>query len=329
MRARHVLLAAICLVLSFDSGTAFARKQYMDAFKAKYPAVAARQKITCYLCHGKSKKVRNDFGALLADKVGKKNQKDKGAIDAALSALESAKSVIPGKNYGELFSAGVAPDGFVAIFDGKTLDGWDGDPKLWSVQDGAITGITTDDKPIQANTFIIWKGGKVANFEIEFEYKIINGNSGMQYRSFMLENAGKWAVGGYQADFEAKKTYSGILYGEKFRGILANRGDETEVIRDGNKVVKKKVGTVGKSEEIQAKIKPEDWNKYSVSANGFRFVHKINGVLTCVCTDKDEKMRRKDGILAFQLHRGPAMKIQIRNVRLKVLPDTKPPKADK
>ncbi len=320
---RCLLIAVAVSLLS--AAPAFARKQYMDAFKAKYPNVAAAQKVTCAACHPvKSKKVRNDYAKAFAKGLGKRNQKDAAAITAAFDKMEAVPSPTPGKSYADLFAANGTPDGFVPIFDGKSLEGWDGNPKLWKAEDGTITGTTSDKDPIEANTFIIWKAGKVANFEIEFDYKIIKGNSGMQYRSFMLKDRGKWAVGGYQADFEAGKTYSGILYGEQFRGILAKRGMKTEVLRAGGKVEVKKVGEVGKSDEIQQKIKHEDWNRYQVSAKGFHFVHKINGVVTCDCTDKDEKMRRKDGIIAFQLHKGPAMKIQLRNIRLKMLPDSKP-----
>jgi hypothetical protein len=321
LRLDRACFILVVLLLVADVTPAFARKQYMDAFKAKYPKVAEMQKVSCKTCHpAKSKKVRNDFAKGFGKHLGKKNQKSPDAIRAAFDNVDKEASPYAGKTYGELFAVGGSPDGFVSIFDG-TLKGWDGNPKLWSIEDGVITGKTTDEDPIAANTFLIWKEGKVANFEITFDYKLIKGNSGMQYRSFMLEKGGKWAVGGYQADFESGKTYSGILYGEQFRGILANRGLKTEVVREGDKVVAKTVGSVGKSEEIQAKIKSEDWNQYHISAKGFHFVHKINDVVTCECTDKDEKMRRKDGIIAFQLHKGPAMKLQIRNVRMKKLAD--------
>ena len=125
-----------------------------------------------------------------------------------------------------------ADDGkWETIFDGKTLKNWDGNPKFWRVEDGAITGQTTPDNPTKGNTFIIWRGGKLKDFELELEYKIIKGNSGIQYRSFEVPKQ-KWVIGGYQGDFEAGKTYSGILYGEKFRGILCNRGQKTELFRD-------------------------------------------------------------------------------------------------
>lgn len=318
---RYLLLAVSVSLLS--ASPAFARKQYLNAFKAKYPKVAAAQKLTCAACHPvKSKKTRNAFGQMLGKELGKRNQRDNDIIAAAFDKLEKAPSPVPGKSYSDLFGAGGTPDGFVPIFDGKTLQGWDGNPKLWKVEDGAITGTTSDDDPIEANTFIIWKGGKVANFEMEFDYKIIKGNSGVQYRSFMLKDRGKWAVGGYQADFEAGKKFSGILYGEQFRGVLAKRGEKTELVRNGGKFEVKKIGEVGKSDEIQKNIKHEDWNKYHVSAKGFHFIHKINGMVSCDCTDKDEKMRRKDGIIAFQVHKGPAMKVQFRNIRVKMLGDT-------
>ncbi|MEO8498416.1 MAG: family 16 glycoside hydrolase, partial [Planctomycetota bacterium] len=211
-------------------------------------------------------------------------------------------------------------DGFVSLFDGKTLEGWDGDPKFWSVSDGAITGQTTDDNKTKGNTFIIWKGGDVADFELKLEYKIINGNSGIQYRSFLLENgADQWRIGGYQADFEAGDTYSGICYGEAFRGILADRGEKTVLSLKDGKFNKEVVGSVGDSNEIGKQIKKEDWNDYTITAKGFDFVHKINGVTTCELTDNDEGARRASGLLALQLHAGPAMKVQFRNIRIKHL----------
>lgn len=209
-------------------------------------------------------------------------------------------------------------DGFVSIFDGKTLDGWDGDPKFWSVADGAITGQTTAENPTQGNTFIIWKGGDIGDFELKLEYKIIGGNSGIQYRSFVREDgADKWRIGGYQGDFEAGDRYSGICYGEAFRGILADRGEKTVLTSKDGKFNKEVVGSVGDSNEIGKQIKKEEWNTYDITANGFDFVHKINGVTTCEFTDNDEAARRATGLLALQLHAGPAMKVQFRNIRIK------------
>src|SRR5580765_1217433 len=106
---------------------------------------------------------------------------------------------------------------FKSLFNRKDLSGWDGNPKFWSVKDGAITGQTTDDNKTDGNTFLIWKDGTVDDFELRLSYKIVGGNSGIQYRS---KDKGKWVVNGYQADFEAGDTYSGILYEEGGRGIL-------------------------------------------------------------------------------------------------------------
>ena len=215
--------------------------------------------------------------------------------------------------WGTISPAMAEDDGFVSIFDGKTLEGWDGNPAFWSVKDGAITGQTTKENPTKGNTFIIWRGGTLEDFDLELEYRIVGGNSGIQYRSFEVPD-NKWVVGGYQGDFEAGDTWSGANYGEKFRGILAKRGEKTVIGEDHKPKV---VGKVGDSAEIQKGIKKEDWNKYEISARGFNFVHKINGMVTSEVTDEDEAQRRESGILALQLHAGPPMLVQFRNIKLK------------
>ena len=207
-------------------------------------------------------------------------------------------------------------DGFISIFDGKTLQGWDGNPKFWSVQDGAITGITTEENPTKGNTFIIWRGGTVDDFELRLKFKIIGGNSGIQYRS---EDKGNWVVGGYQGDFESKETYSGILYEERGRGILAQRGQMTQVSSDNGKTKIDVIASLGKSEDIQAVIKKEDWNDYKIIAHANHFLHVINGRATCQVVDLDHEKGAKSGILAFQLHAGPPMKVQFKDVRIKPL----------
>ncbi|MFM9964565.1 MAG: family 16 glycoside hydrolase [Planctomycetaceae bacterium] len=206
-------------------------------------------------------------------------------------------------------------DGWQTIFDGKTLDGWDGNPDFWRVEEGTITGQTTADKPTKGNTFIIWRKGETADFELKLEYKIVGGNSGIQYRSFEVPNE-KWVIGGYQGDFEAGDTYSGILYGERFRGILCNRGQKTVLKKKDGKFAAEVVGSVGDTKEIQAKIKKEDWNSYRIVAKGFHFQHFINDVATADCTDEDDA-RREKGVLALQLHAGPPMKVQFRNIKIK------------
>ncbi len=207
-----------------------------------------------------------------------------------------------------------AEEGFKNLFNGKDLAGWDGDPKFWSVKDGLVTGQTTAENPTKGNTFLIWRGGEVGDFELRFSYKIIGGNSGLQYRS---KDHGNWVVGGYQADFEAGKTYSGILYEERGRGILANRGQVTLVRANGDKPQIDVLGTVGKTEDIQAVIKNEDWNDYIVIARGNQLTHIINGRVTAMVIDEDASKGAKSGILAFQVHAGPPMTVQFKDVRIR------------
>ena len=214
------------------------------------------------------------------------------------------------------------------LFNGKDLSGWEGNPKLWSVQDGAITGKTSDsgDTKIGHNTFLIWKDGKVGDFELTFKYRIEKGNSGVQYRSKELP-AGEFGpvVSGYQADFEAGKTYSGILYEERGRGILAQRGQKTSIdAAEKNPADPKSqdfkvsvTGSVGDSNEIQSAIKDEQWNDYKIVAKGSRVQHFINGKQTIDVTDNDAAHAPKEGILALQIHAGPAMVVQFKDLLLK------------
>jgi hypothetical protein len=210
--------------------------------------------------------------------------------------------------------------GFEKIFDGKTLKGWNGDPKFWSVQDGAITGKTTRENPTKGNTFIIWEGGKTGDFDLRLDYKIVGGNSGIQYRSFKADGPDEWRIGGYQADFEAGDTYSGICYGERFRGILSLRGKKTTLTIGDDGKLKKAVEEFAKDADIAKAIKKEEWNGYRIVARGFNISHYINGVKTTQLIDRDKKSRRADGLLALQLHAGPPMTVQFKNIRIKDLP---------
>ena len=133
--------------------------------------------------------------------------------------------------------------GFVSIFDGKTLDGWDGDPKFRRVEDGAITGENTAENPTPGNTFIVWCNGYVDNFELRLEYRIVGHNSGIQYRSFEVPGE-RWVIGGYQADLESGDEVSGILYGERFRGFLAEQGEVTELVRSDDGAFLKRIALI-------------------------------------------------------------------------------------
>ena len=219
------------------------------------------------------------------------------------------------------------------LFNGTDLTGWEGRSDLWSVKDGVITGQTQADptapgkSTLKGNTFLIWKGGEVADFELNLKYKIVDangkadgaGNSGIQYRSKIVD-AANFVVAGYQADFETTKKYSGILYEEKGRGILAVRGQKV-VVRDGEDPKKPKIevtGSTGNPDEIQAGIKPADWNEYKVIAKGGHLQHFINGKQTVDVTD-ETAVGAKSGVLALQIHVGPPMTVQFKDIVLKDL----------
>ena len=204
-------------------------------------------------------------------------------------------------------------DGFVCLFDGKTLDGWEGKSQFWSVRDGTITGQTTAENPTKGNTFIIWRGGKVADFELRLKFRMEGGNSGIQYRSTELDN---FVVGGYQADFDAGNNYTGILYEERGRGILVPRCKKLVVGEDGSKEV---VGSTCDEKDLVASLKKGDWNEYVVIAQGNHLIQKINGFTTVDVTDKQKEKSRAEGILALQLHAGPPMLVQFKDIQLKQL----------
>lgn len=217
-------------------------------------------------------------------------------------------------------SAAEPEAGFHSLFNGHDLTGWNGNPNLWTVKDGCITGTTgtQGDTKITHNTFLVYTNGDVADFELRLSYRIEKGNSGIQYRSKVVEQ-GKFGpiVGGYQADFEAGTTYSGILYEERMRGILAQRGQKTVIHDDNGKPKIEVTGSVGDSKVIQSKIKSEDWNDYVVIARGNHLQHFINGLQTVDVTDEQTAKAAKSGVLALQIHAGPAMVVQFKNLRIK------------
>ena len=224
-----------------------------------------------------------------------------------------------------LFTLGtLAFAGEKQLFNGKDLTGWHGQLEFWSVQDGAITGHTTAEHMVAENTFLIWDG-EAGDFELTFKYKLTDmdgksdkfGNSGVQYRSTVVKPEYS-VVAGYQADMECGKTYSGILYEEKGRGILAKRGEKVVVKQSDNpkKPTLEKTGTLGTSEEIQAAIHPGEWNDYKIVAKGNHLQHFINGKQTIDVTDETAEGAKK-GVIALQLHKGPTgMTVQFKDMVL-------------
>src|ERR1044071_3028123 len=212
--------------------------------------------------------------------------------------------------------------GFTSIFNGKDLTGWSGDPRLWSVKDGAVTGQTTPENPAKGNTFLIWTNGTVSDFELRCSFKLGANNdkgfanSGIQYRSKVLDPA-NWVVGGYQADMDAGAVYTGTLYEERMtRATMAFDGEKVLWDQDCNR---KLLGMMGSAAEIQAAVKKEDWNEYVIKAQGNHLQQFINGKPTVQVTDDCEAKRAMSGVIALQLHVGPPMMVQYKELQLKIL----------
>lgn len=199
----------------------------------------------------------------------------------------------------------------ITLFNGKNLEGWKGNTEVWSVENGCIVGKTTDANKIEQNTFLIYKD-EFSNFKLTFQYKIIGGNSGVQYRSKVIDKK-QFIVSGYQADMEAGINYSGILYEEKGRGIIAKRGEEVKVLENGIKVV----NTFTTSEIIQSKINNEDWNDYKIIANENHLQHFINNTKTVDVVDNEVSKSATSGVIALQVHKGPNMTVFYKNLVVK------------
>jgi hypothetical protein len=230
---------------------------------------------------------------------------------------------------GGALQAAESEAGFKSLFNGRDLTGWAGRPDHWSVQDGAITGKTTKEKPAKGNNFLIAKDGDnnlmVGDFELRLSYKIVAnndkgfGDSGIQYRSKELPD---FVVSGYQANLMVPKPLTGILYEEKGRGIIHQLGQKVMIKPNPDDPKKHKIettGSFGKSEDIQKSFKSDEWNDYVVIAKGSHLQHFINGVQTADVTDEDEARAAKTGILAFQIHAGDPMTVQFKNIRIKQL----------
>ncbi len=201
---------------------------------------------------------------------------------------------------------------FQSLFDGKSLDGWKGADGLWSVQDGAIVGQTNEGAPIPANTFLVWQGGEVSDFEFSCQVKFEGNNSGVQYRSQPVDEAGL-ALMGYQADLHPKAEYFGMLYGEKYgkRGIIAQRHQRIEIGADEKKKVIAKAAP-------STTLTGTDWNTLRIVAVGNRLVHLINGVVTVDVTDQ-HPAALASGKLGLQLHAGSAMKVEFKDLQYRPL----------
>lgn len=211
---------------------------------------------------------------------------------------------------------------FKSLFNGRDLTGWAGDERFWRVEDGVLVGEQTAENPTEKNTFLVYMGDTVDDFELRFSYRVEGGNSGVQYRSKLLS---KWVVKGLQADFEdqmhdGKDTFSGMFFEENGRMFMGQRG-EVVIVRSNseepNKPRIEKIASVGDPVELEKAIKRDDWNQYTVIANGNTFIHIINGRVMSIGIDEDPLNFRKSGILAWQLHAGPPLKILLKDIRIR------------
>ena len=206
--------------------------------------------------------------------------------------------------------------GFESIFDGKTLQGWTGDKNLWRIEDGAIVGQTTKDIKIKANQFLVWDQGEVDDFDLKLKFKLSGtqrANSGVQYRSKPIDGD-KHRLSGYQADIDKSGKYIGITYSERTgRGILCQRGNKTTIRGPKDKQVEK----IADQAELLKHIDLDGWNEMEVIARGNHLVTRINGNVTSEVIDEDQSGYVSQGLIGFQLHVGPPMKIEFKDIKLK------------
>jgi hypothetical protein len=206
--------------------------------------------------------------------------------------------------------------GFVSIFDGRSLDGWDGDPRYWRVENGEIVGETTPANVVKQNNFLIWRGGVLRDFELKLEFRMSGTNSGIQYRSTELPDVGKWVLKGYQADMDFTENYVGNVHDERGRGVMSRRGEVTRIVEGPTFKV---IGTIGDSTLLRGVMNVTGWNQYHIIARGPVLLQFLNRQLMAVAIDEDPKNFTAEGVLGFQMHTGPPFKIQFRNVLYKKL----------
>ncbi len=243
---------------------------------------------------------------------------------ALASPLIAASAYEPRQDDRPELIAGDEP-GFQRIFDGRSLEGWDGNPAYWHVEDGALVGEITPTTLIRSNTFIIWRGGRPRDFELKLEYRVtLEGNSGINYRSARIADpvtpGNAFAMRGYQFDLDGHNRYTGNNYEEKGRLFLAERGQLTHVVGGRTPILLASIGSPAQTDSAQL----PGWNAVHVIVRGNVLIHSLNGRLLSVVIDDDETHRLIDGEIGVQVHVGPPMKVEFRNIRLKNLAPATP-----
>lgn len=198
----------------------------------------------------------------------------------------------------------------VSLFNGKDLTGWDGQPGWWQVEDGAITSEITLEKPCNKATYLIWRGGQPSDFELSLRFKISEqGNSGIQIRSLEKPN---WDTFGYQADMEGDGKLVGFVYHHQ-HGLIGARGEKTTIGADGKKTIE----TIAEPAALLKHYKVAEWNHYRVTCKGPEISVFLNDILMCQITDHRVTNENSRGIIALQMHPGPPMKVQFKEILLK------------
>ena len=210
--------------------------------------------------------------------------------------------------------------GFVSIFDGKSLDNWLGDTVYWSVKNGIMTGVVTQETLLKENSFIVWQGGTPRDFELKLQYRVSDkGNSGVNYRSRYVETGlfNKYALSGYQCDIDGEGCCAGMNYEERARTFLAKRG-ETVLMRTNEKP--QIIGWIDSAENLwDESVKKNDWNEVHIIARDNVLIHIINGRVMSVVVDDDTEKRAHNGYIGVQVHVGPPMTIEYKDIRIKVM----------
>ncbi|MEQ8525622.1 DUF1080 domain-containing protein [Gracilimonas sp.] len=206
---------------------------------------------------------------------------------------------------------------FQSILTDSTLNEWSGKSGYWTFEDGVLTGEITPNNILLENTFFIWNGEISENFELKAEFRISGkGNSGINYRSSLVEGK-DFALKGYQADFNGSHEFTGNIYDEKGRGTLAKRGQIVYVPSTNSATNIVRTGT---GEALFSKIDTtkNGWNEYHIIANGNTVIHLVNGhIMSTLIDESDSRIIGKK--LGLQLHLGPPMKVEFRNIQLKKL----------